>query len=767
VNERINRLPRWALPAAMAILAVCLFGDTLLVSGRVPADQVSDLRNQYLYWRQFAVSEIRAGHFPLWNPYEFCGMPFFGDPQSAMLYPPNWVYLVLSPEWASSWLTVIHFFLAGWFAGLFCRWRGAGNAACILGGTLYACSGPIITNLRPGHLPLLFSAAWAPLLVGCVEQVMAGQRGRWRWTLIGVTPVALLAIDGYPQFAYYTALAAGLYALIRLPSATGKWKAIGGVALMFIGGWAIASVQIIASAQTAAESVRAGGLSFVGASAYSLPPENLLTLIVPGLFGDAAQLTYFGRWYWWEACIFIGPATLALAFLGWKARGAKGLFLAAGIMLLLALGNHTPVFYVLYHGLPGFSSFRASTRFGLLGLLFLSVPAALGWDRLLGGGAKHRRMAAMFCGLGVLLGLAAVWAMNAESKGPGDFTDIIHTMAMTGETMENTPLSDPTFIERAASFAAEQLAIAAGVTLLVAVLLVVKQGKAAVLIAVVAVVQIIWFVAAQRVSSDSSTAMPDNWKSVIAAVPAGERVLINYGPLADSGVSNGFLNVVGTNPLVLNRTARFLAAIQQLDPTDVGFSYPVRLASGIYRILRCAVLMPGHMGGPVYPIAHPLPRLLLVDQCTVAAGPDAALAGVLARGFDPTHDVVLEERPEPMPVVAAGQQQGTIRLIRETTDELEIEGDLPSPQILLITDAYSNGWRGVALDDSAQKDYRVLPADYCLRGVALAAGHQHFRLQYRPAGLAAGAWISGLSLVAYAICLSLLARPARWMPGRT
>jgi hypothetical protein len=792
----------------MAILTVCLFGDCLFIPGRVPVAQVSDLRDQYFYWRQFAFGQIRAGHFPLWNPYEFCGMPFFGDPQSAMLYPPNWVYLVLSPEVASTWLAAIHFFLAGWFAGLFCRWRGAGNAACILGGMLYACSAPIITNLLPGHLPLIFSAAWAPLLLGCVERIVGsslekrpppfpspGLPGEGiRWMLLGVVPVALLALDGYPQFAYYTALAAGLYALIRLPGAVGKWKAIGGVALMFAFGWAIASVQIVASAQAAAESVRAGGLSFDTASEYSLPPENLLTMIIPGLFGDATHLLYFGRWYWWETCLFIGPAALALAAMGWKAGGGKGLFLVAGIMLVLALGSNTPVFYVLYRVVPGFSSFRASARFGMLGLLFLSVLAALGWDRCLAGGGRSRLVAGIFAAVGVFLGLGAVWAMNAESKGPGDFTNIIQSMAATGEMMESVPLTDPTFSERASSFAAEQLAIAAGVTLLVAGLFlspspgtpgegrgggsaearnmppplpspgVPGEGsivcKAAVAIGILALGQIIWFAVSQRVSSESSTPMPVNWKSVVAAVPAGQRVLINTAVLADSGASNGFINVVGTNPLVLNRTARFLAAIQQVDPNDVGFSYPVRIASGVYRMLRCAVIMPGRRGGPVYPIAHPLPRLLLVGQCTVAAGPDAALAAVMERGFDPGQSVVLEEQPQPIPT--AGAETGkTIQLIHATSDELEIEADLPASQILLVTDAFSSGWRAVAFGDSVQKEYHVLPADYCLRGIPLTAGHHHFRLEYRPAGLTAGAWISGLSLAAYAICLSRLARPAR------
>ena len=41
--------------------------------------------------------------------------------------------------------------------------------------------------------------------------------------------------------------------------------------------------------------------------------------------------------------------------------------------------------------------------------------------------------------------------------------------------------------------------------------------------------------------------------------------------------------------------------------------------------------------------------------------------------------------------------------------------------VLLVTDAYAKGWRARALPGSAQATYDVLPADYTLRGIPLAA----------------------------------------------
>jgi Bacterial membrane protein YfhO len=738
MRNRLDRYP-WLLPVVMAVLALALFGDTLVIRGRVPADVASDLRTQYLYWRQFAFDEIRAGHLPLWNPYAFAGTPFLGDPQSALFYPPNWLNLFLSPERAASWLTVLHFFLAGYFTGLWCRRRGTSVAAAILAGVIYACCGPIVTNLRPGHIPLLCSAAWTPLLLMCVDSLLDG-REMVKWTLVGIPAVALLALDGYPQFAYYTALASGLYAVLRLPWVKGRWRAILAIAAMFAGGWLIAAAQILPSAQWAGESVRSGGLSSNMVGTFSLPPENLLTMLVPGIFGDAANLTYYGRWYWWEACVFIGPVAVILAAYGVSRRTIIPLAVTF-ILFIMALGVYTPLFPLL-RWLPGFNDFRATTRFSPIGLLFLAILAATGWDRLTERPARQR-WAVAWAIVGAALGLAAVWATNTERIGGGGFTWLMHAFVASHQDTELW-LIHPAFPGLAASFAAGQLTVAALLVLVAAGLLVSRFRQA---IAVLAVGQSIYFAAGQRTSSDGFGPTPSSWRAALSALPSGERVLMPSAWLSDAGYTDGFLNVSGYNPLVLGRTARLLAAAQGDDPEQIGMNYSIHGLPPVYRMLRCGLALLGWPGGRVYWMSDPLPRLLLLDQVTQVAGADAALMTVLDGSFDSARTVVLESSPDPAPAPGNG---GSARLVSETTDELEIEADLPSPRVLLVTDAYSAGWRVTPLESGAQKEYRVMPADVCLRAIPLAAGHHHFRLEYRPAAVVIGAWISLAALAAYA-----------------
>jgi uncharacterized membrane protein YfhO len=64
---------------------------------------------------------------------------------------------------------------------------------------------------------------------------------------------------------------------------------------------------------------------------------------------------------------------------------------------------------------------------------------------------------------------------------------------------------------------------------------------------------------------------------------------------------------------------------------------------------------------------------------------------------------------------------------------------------LVITDAWADGWRAVPLAGSSQSSYRLMPADYALRAVALGRGHHRLRIEYAPRLFYAGAFLSLLA----------------------
>ena len=74
---------------------------------------------------------------------------------------------------------------------------------------------------------------------------------------------------------------------------------------------------------------------------------------------------------------------------------------------------------------------------------------------------------------------------------------------------------------------------------------------------------------------------------------------------------------------------------------------------------------------------------------------------------------------------------------------------MPSPvgDLRLVTDGWADGWVARAREGSVQPEYEVLPADYVVRAVPLAAGSHRLRLEYRAPGWRAGAWISMVALL--------------------
>ncbi|MFW5989007.1 MAG: YfhO family protein, partial [Desulfosudaceae bacterium] len=114
--------------------------------------------------------------------------------------------------------------------------------------------------------------------------------------------------------------------------------------------------------------------------------------------------------------------------------------------------------------------------------------------------------------------------------------------------------------------------------------------------------------------------------------------------------------------------------------------------------------------------------------------------------FDPRAEVILEEDPD-LPE-SAGTSSGSLKykrrvnIVSSSTDSLVMEVETPRPAILVVTDAYSRGWRAESAGEEKTREYRVMPADYALRGIPVPAGRHEIRLFYRPALISAGMMIS-------------------------
>ena len=115
--KRVNRVDSAALLTfffTALLFFYDLFGARYLLTER-------DLGPYFIPPRFFWVESIKRGDFPLWNPYQFCGHPFFANPQYAICYPLNSLFLLLPFDSAFNSIIIIHFFLGGVFTYLLLR----------------------------------------------------------------------------------------------------------------------------------------------------------------------------------------------------------------------------------------------------------------------------------------------------------------------------------------------------------------------------------------------------------------------------------------------------------------------------------------------------------------------------------------------------------------------------------------------------------------------------------------------------------------------
>jgi len=738
----LQSLSRGRAALILAAVTLAMFADVLFWPGeRILSQAGTDISHQFLHWRQFAVDQLRSGNLPLWNPHLFSGAPFFGGFQSALLYPPNLLFLILPLGKAINAVVALHIFLLGFFLHLWISSRGLHPVACLTAAVLGMFSGPVFLHIHAGHLPNLCTMAWTPLVFLAVDGLA---EKRWLPSFFsGSAAVGMQIFAGHPQYVYYTGVAASAYLALRLLRCDARLKAAAGFAALYAGGAALGAVQILSGIEAAAESVRSVGVSYPFAASFSLPPENLITLVAPGFFGDMTTLPYWGRCYLWEMSLFAGVTGLALALFGAlrsDRSGRRGVAAMAVFLLILALGAHTPLHRLLYEALPGFDKFRGASKFAFQAFLFACMLAAMGIDRLIRFPESARSLLHGVLPAAALLALAGLFLLLAAPQGM--WAKVLAAIAATGEGyLPKEIYQDAVFASSARKFSALGLLFASAVALLAALLLkaALRTRSAVYLIALLACLEVFVFARAARPTFVPDRTGLQSLTAFFSARPGDYRILNPFEP--NSALSTRARDIWGYDPGVLLRYARFIAHTQGEDPEKATQYAKIRRYHPWFRLLRCRyVFTKIPEGFRIQELPDVLPRLLLVQDWRPAKDMAEAFSVMNSSDFDPARTVVLEERPDPEPDPAA--VGGAVDLLDSSTDHVTISARLAGASILLLTDSYSRGWRVRDLARGAQGAYRILPADYALMAIPLSAGEHRLRVEYAPPAFRIGAWIS-------------------------
>jgi hypothetical protein len=753
-----------AIGLAVAALA---FYYPLVFLGRALVDY-----DAFVYFypqRVYLAQALLSGRIPLWDPQLFLGAPFLANPQTAVLYPPSWLF-VLGPVYAVyTAQLVLHTFLSAYFTYLLVRHAfGVLPLAAALGGLAYAFGGFAVGQV--GHLNQVSAAAWLPAVLLAYHRFVVTRRVRW--LALGALALGLQLLAGHPQESYMTLIVLGLFGLITAPWRS-RWLiacAVGGAGMCALGG-AVAAAQLLPTLELAPLSIRGGGVNWADAVAGSLPDYLAVRALVPPYWVSVPYTEYLG---------YVAITAIVLGLLA-VLRGRPGpvLFGASlsALGIFLALGENTGLYAFAFSTVPGFDTFRVPARWLLLWQFGAAILGAVGADWIGRGARIYVRSRWLWPRLAILVAILVValaWQRyNGEPFGarrtPLVFLAItVATLAIGALPHLGRPTVALTLL----------LALTGGELWAAASASPVRQAPPA---AFSDGQTVDWFgshgVAAQeRLLSIARPEYVPSAEPAVRAELAGlppqliDQVLVaqkwhdtltpnvplQYGLNTADGYDGGVLPLLRwlhLSGLVVQSPRPDGVLLTRLDAIPsprtldlLGVRYVIANAG---TPPRADLQMVDFGDLRLFVRAEPVPLSLVVYGATPVADENAALERMAAGDFDPNREVVVEGD---VPAVAAGAASTAVAPDVSVAERWHARVALAQPGVLLQRQAWYPGWR-------ARVDGRDVPlfhVDSLYRGVALEPGDHDVEIYFDSPSFTRGAL---LSLAGTVVIIVVLAWP--------
>jgi hypothetical protein len=680
---------RGALPYAALLCEVLVFYRKVLFSSHwgIPWD----FRTFHLSLAGFIATSIRQGEFPLWDPYSYCGMPFYANLQAQVYYPPTLITILIGNltggrhlAYFLEWQVVLHVFLAGVFAYWLLRRLDASRAAALLGATVFQLGGFFASQTQ--HLGDMDGAAWLPL--AWLGVISLGRRFSWRWLGALSMALAMALLAGFPAMSFVVMTSSLLLAVVLFATRCAPWRVLGSTVLASLWALVLAAAQLLPAAELTSLSVARLRSEYMGTGG-GIPVPSLISLVAPNYFNVFDFSKFSAPWditFLYLYCGISGLALAIFALLRSKSRYRMPLACMTLLSLLWMLGDHTPVGKALFLWLPDIvrASIYAESAMAAF-ILGVALLAGLGAHHLL----SSRRM---------WMGAAAVVIVAAELTLVGSGLPMNAGSLDTEQGFSNNQLDGSeevlTGIRRLT-----------GTTNPPGRIDTVDDSMN-------------WAVAARFLR------VPDaNGNDPLALFRAMQVRLIFTG-----GERWGrYYQVANPDSNVLSLlNVRYLLSRK---PIQTG------------QFTKVAELP----GRTVYENRSALPRFFLVSRIHQAANLEQAVAFLRSKEFDP-RAVAAVEGAVPFSEPAQSEPAGTVRVVEYRSSRLVLDVESPQPAFLVTSEVHYPGWR--AFLDGVEKSIAMTNATF--RGLPVPAGRHRVEMRFEPAILARSAAVSiaGLALLA-------------------
>jgi hypothetical protein len=384
-NGRVSSTLKRLIPMSALFFGITLcYFLPMLSSRNIFVER--DLAAFFIPPRYLWVSLVKSFQVPLWNPFNYSGIPLLATLQPGVFYPPHLLYFLLPFNIAWNWIIILHFFLATVTTYSLLRHLRASSGGATLGAITFMLSGYLISvhNL----LTHLLAVAWFPLIIVCFLRYF--EKGSMKFLVFTSIFLTVQFFAGAPEISIMTIMVLCVIATFAhyfvdtspeyvLSPAT-RIKALGlTLSLVFL----LSSIQLLPFLELEAHSIRITGLSYPEAITWSFAWKDFIQFFIPDAFGYFSSTKKYWSNQSWLLTLYWGITPFVLSLFYFISTDKKRVVFGSLIVisLVLALGGNTPVYKLLYH-IPPFNSIRYPVKFIFLFIFLVAVTAGLGFDTI-------------------------------------------------------------------------------------------------------------------------------------------------------------------------------------------------------------------------------------------------------------------------------------------------------------------------------------------------------------------------------------------------
>jgi len=353
-------------PFVIIFLATLILFIPIFINPSLILNRGNDLEEFFWPIYYFVKNQILINHqFPLWNNLILSGTPLLPDPQSPLFYLPNIIFLLLPLNTAFIASIFIHILFAGTFFYL-CARKGFkfSGFASLVGSLLYIFSPKLAGYLEAGHVGLIFSWTWIPLVILSVKMIT--EKPKINWSI--VLGVSLALIFFLHTITFLIAVAASLVFFTVLSFK--NWKYI---LLALLISFGLTAVTLLPQFEWQGQTNRYLLLTVRDVYPKWSSIGSFLKAIIAPWLGGINNVWKYNSENW----LTFGIVPLLLATLGFLKTNKKIkiiLLCAAILICLIGLNNASPVYSILIKN-NFYALMRVATRFWFLAVIIVILLA--------------------------------------------------------------------------------------------------------------------------------------------------------------------------------------------------------------------------------------------------------------------------------------------------------------------------------------------------------------------------------------------------------